>query len=73
MNDIFSDMQSKLCLSYISDLPHHKQRIFMKMKRINLNVYPDRQLEDFSNYVFGISFTVLKDLLKKGMIEWKSK
>ena len=56
MNDIFSDMQSRINVSYISDLPYHKHRVLLEMKRMNLSIYTDGQLEDFSYYVFKIQF-----------------
>lgn len=71
MNDIFSDMQSRINVSYISDLHYHKHRVLLEMKRMILSIYTDGQLEDFSYYVFKIQFKQLKKLLKKGMIEWK--
>lgn len=71
MNDIFSDMHSRINVTYISDLPYHKHHVLLEMKKMDLSIYPDRQLEDFSYYVFKIQFKKLKKLLKKGMIEWK--
>ena len=32
MNDIFSDMQSRINVSYISDMPYYKQRVLLEMK-----------------------------------------
>lgn len=71
VNDIFLDMQAELSLAYISDLVCHKRQVFKKLKKMNLDKYSNRQLEDFSNYVFGISLWALKRSLEKGMIEWK--
>ena len=71
MNDIFFFFFSRINVSYISDLPYHKHRVLLEMKRMNLSIYTDGQLEDFSYYVFKIQFKQLKKLLKKGMIEWK--
>ncbi len=68
MNDIFSDIQSKIGVAYISDLPYHRHYIFMRLKRMDLSIYPHRQLEDFSYYVFGIPFEELKQSLEKGVI-----
>ena len=61
MNDIFSDMQSRINVSYISDMPYHKHRVLLEMKKMNLSIYSDKQIQ----------FKQLKKLLKKGMIEWK--
>lgn len=47
MNDIFSDMQSRINVSYISDMPYHKHRVLLEMKKMNLSIYSDKQLEDF--------------------------
>lgn len=52
-------------------MPYHKHRVLLEMKKMNLSIYSDKQLEDFSYYVFKIQFKQLKKLLKKGMIEWK--
>ena len=35
------------------------------MKRLNPANYEERQLEDFSNYVFGMSYQTLKDVMKQ--------
>lgn len=71
MNDIFSDMQSRINVPYISDLPYHKHRVLLEIKKMDLSIYTDGQLEDFSYYVFKVQFKQLKKLLKKGMIKWK--
>lgn len=68
MNDIFSDMQTKIGVAYISDLPHHRHHVFMRMKRMDLSIYPDKQIEDFSYYVFRIPYEQLKKSLEKGVI-----
>ena len=53
MNDIFKDMQKKVGCEYISDLPSYKRKVWHEMKRLNPADYEERQLEDFSKYVFG--------------------
>ena len=58
MNDIFKDMQAKVGCEYISDLPSYKRKVWQEMKRLNPADYEERQLEDFSKYVFGIQFNV---------------
>ena len=55
MNDIFKDMQVKVGCDYLSDLPSYKRKVWQEMKRLNPADYEERQLEDFSNYVFGMS------------------
>ena len=54
MSDIFKDMQSKVGCDYISDLPSYKRKVWHEMKRLNPADYEERQLEDFSKYVFGM-------------------
>ncbi|MDB8688923.1 conjugal transfer protein, partial [[Ruminococcus] gnavus] len=54
MNDIFKNMQTKVGCAYISDLPSYKRRVWHEMKRLNPADYEERQLEDFSKYVFGM-------------------
>ena len=58
MKDIFSDMQARIGCTYISDLPHHKR---MEMKQLNLADYPQKQLEDFAGYVFGVPYTSIAE------------
>ena len=57
MNDIFKDMQANVGCEYISDLPSYKRKVWHEMKRLNPADYEERQLEDFSNYVFGMSWS----------------
>ena len=65
MNDIFKDMQAKVGCEYISDLPSYKRKVWQEMKRLNPADYEERQLEDFSKYVFGMSYQTLKDVMKQ--------
>ena len=65
MNDIFKDMQAKVGCEYISDLPSYKRKVWHEMKRLNPADYEERQLEDFSKYVFGMSYQSLKDVMKQ--------
>ena len=60
MNDIFKDMQKKVGCEYISDLPSYKRKVWHEMKRLNPADYEERQLEDFSKYVFGMSYQTIK-------------
>ena len=53
MNNIFKDMQEKIGCEYISDLPSYKRKVWQEMKQLNPADYEERQLEDFSKYVFG--------------------
>ena len=65
MNDIFKDMQEKVGCEYLSDLPSYKRKVWQEMKRLNPADYEERQLEDFSKYVFGMSYQTLKDVMKQ--------
>ena len=65
MSDIFKDMQAKVGCDYLSDLPSYKRKVWHEMKRLNLADYEERQLEDFSKYVFGMSYQTLKDVMKQ--------
>ena len=65
MNDIFKDMQANVGCEYISDLPSYKRKVWHEMKRLNPADYEERQLEDFSKYVFGMSYQTIKDVIKQ--------
>ena len=65
MNDIFKNMQAKVGCEYISDLPSYKRKVWQEMKRLNPADYEEKQLEDFSKYVFGMSYQSLKDVMKQ--------
>ena len=65
MNDIFKDMQEKIGCEYISDLPSYKRKVWHEMKRLNHADYEERQLDDFSKYVFGMSYQTIKDVMKQ--------
>lgn len=59
-NDIFQDMKERIACEYISDLPSHRYQIILEIKKLNLSKYDKKQLEDFSVYVFGFPYEVLK-------------
>ena len=65
MSDIFKDMQIKTGCEYISDLPLYKKVIWKELKNRNLLQYDRKQLEDFSDYVFGLSFDTLQAVIKQ--------
>ena len=65
ISDIFKDMQAKVGCEYISDLPSYKRKVWHEMKRLNLADYEERQVEDFSKYVFGMSYQTIKDVMKQ--------
>ena len=63
MSDIFKDMQANVGCDYISNLPSYKRKVWHEMKRLPLTNYDIKQLEDFSKYVFGMSYQSLKDVM----------
>ncbi|HDF2339555.1 conjugal transfer protein [Clostridioides difficile] len=65
MRDIFKDMQAKVGCEDISDLPSYKRKVWQEMKRLNPAYYEKKQLEDFSDFVFGMSYQTLKDVMKQ--------
>lgn len=83
MKDIFEDMQAKIGCLYISDLPYHKRAVWHEMKRLPLAEYDTKQLEDFSKYVFVMSWQILQavmeqqkgreELCRKQGYRWKRK
>lgn len=65
MNDIFKDMQIKVGCAYISDLPYYKREVWQEIKRLNPADYEEKQLEDFSVYVFGMSYQILQAVMNQ--------
>lgn len=65
MKDIFIDMQAKIGCPYLSDLPYKKCAVWYEMKRLCLSDYPEKQLEDFSRYVFGVSYATIQEALQR--------
>ena len=65
MSDIFKDMQANVGCEYISDLPSYKRKVWQEMKQLNPADYEEKQVEDFSKYVFGMSYQTLKDVMKQ--------
>lgn len=61
--DIFEVMQEHIGCTYISDLLYHRKSVSQKLKIIDMEEFPAQQLDDFSYYVFGIKYIVLKELL----------
>ena len=59
------DVKEKIGCEYISDLPSYKRKVWHEMKRLNHADYEERQLDDFSKYVFGMSYQTLKDVMKQ--------
>ena len=63
MSDIFRDMQAKIGCQYISNLPDHKRAVWFELRRMPLSDYEEKQLEDFARYVFGVRYSVLKEVM----------
>lgn len=55
MKDIFEDMRALVGCTYISDLRIFPGIVQAKLHRLELALYPSRQLEDFAQYIFGNS------------------
>lgn len=71
MDDIFERIRSMVGCIYISDLPYHPDRVWsclLTMGEGELSRYPEKQMEDFSGYVFGVSYDILRDALKRRAI-----
>lgn len=68
MDDIFERIRSMAGCIYISDLPYHPDRVWsclLTMGEEELSRYPEKQMEDLSGYVFGVSYDILRDALKR--------
>ena len=63
--DIFEDMKDWVGCKYISDLPSYKRKVWHEMKRLNPADYEEKQLEDFSVYVFGMSYQILQAVMNQ--------
>ena len=66
--DIFDDMHVIIRCEYISDLRYKQFAVFYELKSMNLNVYSHENLEDFSQYVFGIEYNTLKNMVDKKIV-----
>ena len=62
--DIFLDMQLRIGCDYISELPFKKKEVWNAMGEMDLSDYRQEQLEDFSIYIFGVSYPVLQNALE---------
>lgn len=49
--DLFERMKNCIGCTYISDLPRYRYEVWEKMKRISLDQYTLKQLDDFCEYV----------------------
>ena len=65
MSDLFKEMQAKVGCRYISDLPYYKRAVWYELRRMPLGEYGQEQLEDFARYVFGVRYSVLKEVMDR--------
>ena len=65
MGDLFEDMQAKIGCQYLSDLPYYKRAVWYELRRMPLGEYGQEQLEDFARYVFGVRYSVLKEVMDR--------
>ena len=52
-------------IAYTSPLKRAKETAEIILGGRNIPLYEERQLEDFSKYVFGMSYQTLKDVMKQ--------
>ena len=65
MSDLFKEMQAKIGCQYLSDLPYYKRSVRYELRRMPLGEYGQEQLEDFARYVFGVRYSVLKEVMDR--------
>lgn len=65
MSDLFKEMQAKIGCQYLSDLPYYKRAVWYELRRMPLGKYGQEQLEDFARYVFGVRYSVLKEVMDR--------
>ncbi len=65
MSDLFKEMQTKIGCQYLSDLPYYKRAVWYELRRMPLGEYGQEQLEDFARYVFGVRYSVLKEVMDR--------
>lgn len=63
--DLFERMKNCIGCTYISDLPRYRYEVWEKMKRISLDQYTLKQLDDFGEYVFGIRYWMVKQMQER--------
>ena len=63
MSDLFKEMQAKIGCQYLSDLPYYKRAVWYELRRMPLGEYGQEQLENFARYVFGVRYSVLKEVM----------
>ena len=65
MSDLFKEMQAKIGCQYLSDLPYYKRAVWYELRRMPLGEYGQEQLENFARYVFGVRYSVLKEVMDR--------
>lgn len=65
MSDLFREMQAKIGCQYLSDLPYYKRAVWYELRRMPLGEYGQEQLENFARYVFGVRYSVLKEVMDR--------
>ena len=65
MSDLFKEMQAKIGCKYLSDLPYYKRAVWYELRRMPLGEYGQEQLENFARYVFGVRYSVLKEVMDR--------
>ena len=54
--DIFDDMQQQTTCMYISDLHYRQKELLKILRKTELTKYPQKQVNNFCQYVFGMSY-----------------
>ena len=65
MSDLFKEMQAKIGCQYLPDLPYYKRAVWYELRRMPLGEYGQEQLENFARYVFGVRYSVLKEVMDR--------
>ena len=65
MSDLFKEMQAKIGCQYLSDLPYYKRAVWYELRRMPLGEYGQEQVENFARYVFGVRYSVLKEVMER--------
>lgn len=63
--DIFDDMIKRVDCSYVSDLRYNKKIVESKLKTMDLSLYNEKQLEEFTQYVFNCGWSEIGGKLDK--------
>lgn len=61
--DIFEEIRQRLSCDYISDLRNLQNEVLQELRKISLDRYTVNQVDDFMDYVFGLGYLEMKELL----------